>query len=66
MIITTTHTIEGKTIVQYHGIVCGEAILGTNIFRDFFASIRDIGCISVLQKYSKNDKSKITLLRKVR
>ncbi|MBD2022639.1 heavy metal-binding domain-containing protein [Leptolyngbya sp. FACHB-36] len=42
MIVTTSATIEGKQILSYHGIVCGEAILGTNIFRDFFAGIRDI------------------------
>lgn len=42
MTITTTPTIEGRSIRQYHGIVTGEAILGANIFRDFFAGIRDI------------------------
>jgi len=42
MITTTTNTIEGRQIVEYRGIVTGEAILGTNIFRDFFAGIRDI------------------------
>lgn len=42
MIITTTPTIEGKTIHEYKSIVVGEAILGANIFRDFFAGIRDI------------------------
>lgn len=42
MILTTTPTVEGATITKYHGIVTGEAILGANIFRDFFASIRDI------------------------
>lgn len=42
MIITTTNTLEGKTIVTYHGLVSGEAILGANIFRDLFAGIRDI------------------------
>ena len=42
MLITTTPTIEGKTITQYHGIVSGDAVLGANIFRDFFAGIRDI------------------------
>lgn len=42
MIVTTTNTIEGRTIVDYRGIVTGEAILGTNIFRDFFAGIRDL------------------------
>ena len=42
MIMTTTHNIEGKTIRDYCGIVTGEAIVGANIFRDFFAGIRDI------------------------
>jgi len=42
MIITTTPSIEGKTIVKYLGIVSSETIVGANIFRDLFASIRDI------------------------
>ena len=42
MLLTTTPSIEGKKITGYHGIVSGEAILGANIFRDLFASIRDI------------------------
>ncbi len=42
MILTTTPTIDGKTISAYHGIVIGEAIMGANLFKDLFASIRDI------------------------
>ncbi|WP_459557129.1 YbjQ family protein [Lacunimicrobium album] len=42
MIVTTTPSIEGHTIREYRGIVTGEAILGANIFRDFFAGITDI------------------------
>lgn len=42
MILSTTPGIEGKTIEQYYGVVTGEAILGANIFKDIFASIRDI------------------------
>jgi len=42
MIVTTTPSIEGKRIESYLGIVTGEAILGANVFRDFFASITDI------------------------
>ena len=42
MILTTTNNIEGKTIREYCGVVTGEAIVGANIFRDFFAGIRDI------------------------
>jgi uncharacterized protein YbjQ (UPF0145 family) len=42
MIMTTTNHLEGKVINQYLGIITGEAILGANIFKDFFAGIRDI------------------------
>lgn len=42
MILSTTNTIEGKKITVYHGIVTGETIIGANIVRDLFASIRDI------------------------
>ncbi|MBT3238382.1 MAG: heavy metal-binding domain-containing protein [Rhodospirillaceae bacterium] len=42
MIISTTDGIEGRSISAYSGIVSGEAVMGTNIFRDMFASIRDI------------------------
>ncbi len=42
MIISTTPTIEGKVIKEYKGLVTGETIIGANIFRDIFASIRDI------------------------
>ena len=42
MLVTTTHAIEGRRIVEYKGLVAGEAILGANLFRDLFASIRDI------------------------
>lgn len=42
MLMSTTPKLEHKTIKQYKGIVTGEAILGANIFKDFFAGIRDI------------------------
>lgn len=42
MIVTTTHSLEGKNIEQYLGIVVGEAVMGANLFKDIFASIRDI------------------------
>ncbi len=42
MLVITTPNIEGKKITKYYGLVSGEAILGANIFRDFFAGIRDI------------------------
>src|SRR5688500_20351860 len=42
MIIVTTPSMEGRRIKQYLGLVSGDAILGANIFKDFFAGIRDI------------------------
>ena len=42
MIVTTTSVLSGREVSEYHGLVSGEAILGANIFRDFFAGIRDI------------------------
>jgi uncharacterized protein YbjQ (UPF0145 family) len=42
MVLTTTPTVEGRRIAEYRGIVTGEAILGANIFKDFFAGVRDI------------------------
>ena len=42
MIVTTTSSIEGKSITRYCGIVTGEAVLGANLFKDLFAGIRDL------------------------
>ncbi len=42
MLMTTTPTLQGKTIKNYLGVICGEAIMGANIVRDLFASITDI------------------------
>jgi len=52
MIITTTQSIEWQSIREYKQIVVGEAIMGANIVRDFFASITDVigGSTGVLSK----------------
>ena len=42
MILTTTPNIEGHRITEYLGVITGEAVLGTNFVRDFFAKIRDV------------------------
>lgn len=42
MIVTTTPQVQGREVAEYKGVVTGEAILGANIFRDFFAGIRDV------------------------
>ena len=42
MELTTTPSMEGRKITRYCGIVAGEAVLGANVFKDMFASVRDI------------------------
>ena len=42
MILSTTNNIDGRPVKDYLGIVTGETIIGANIFKDFFASIRDV------------------------
>lgn len=41
-IVTTTHGIDGRPVQHYLGVVTGEVIVGANLFRDLFASVRDI------------------------
>jgi len=41
MILTTTPTVEGRTITEYKGVVFGEVISGVNFIKDFKASLRD-------------------------
>lgn len=42
MLMTTTSVVEGRPVSRYLGVVTGEAIIGANVFRDLFASVRDI------------------------
>jgi len=58
LLLTTTTSLEGKRIVRYLGLVSGEAILGANIFKDFFAGIRDIvgGRAGAYEKELRNAK----------
>jgi uncharacterized protein YbjQ (UPF0145 family) len=42
MIVTTTHDVQGKQIKEYIGIVVGETIVATSIFRDIGAALRDV------------------------
>lgn len=41
MLVTTTNNVEGRQVIEYHGLVTGQAIYGANVFRDLFAGIRD-------------------------
>ncbi|MBO8177645.1 YbjQ family protein [Aeribacillus pallidus] len=42
MIVSTTHTLQGKKVERYLGVVSGEAIMGANVVRDFLASVTDV------------------------
>ena len=42
ILVTTTPGFEGRRIVDYKGLVGGDAILGANLFRDLFAGLRDL------------------------
>jgi uncharacterized protein YbjQ (UPF0145 family) len=39
---TVVPTGNGAQVAHYLGVVNGEAIIGANIFRDLFASVRDV------------------------
>ena len=41
MLVTTTDTVQNHSIETYVGIVTAEVVYGTNVFKDFFAGIRD-------------------------
>ena len=41
MIVTTTNSVGGRKIAEYKAVVSGQAVIGANVFRDVFASIRD-------------------------
>lgn len=41
ILMTTTSLVEGRPVKQYYGVVSGEAIIGANVVRDFFAGLRD-------------------------
>ena len=56
---STTPTLEGQSIVEYCGVVTGEAILGANIFRDFFAGIRDRAVPFTGKSDGRDDKRRI-------
>lgn len=42
MIVSTTPTVAEGPVTLTLGVVTGEAIIGANLFRDFFAGIRDV------------------------
>lgn len=41
MILSTTPTLEGHSIIRYLGVVTGETIIGANAIKDFMAGVSD-------------------------
>ncbi len=42
MILTSSNTLENKEIVEYKGLVTGESLIGSNIYKDLFSGVRDV------------------------
>ncbi|WP_414469069.1 heavy metal-binding domain-containing protein [Methanobacterium sp. ACI-7] len=42
MLILNTPNIEGKKIIEYFGLVTGEALIGANVYKDLFSGVRDV------------------------
>ncbi len=42
MLVTTTPSVEGKKITDYHGVVFGEVITGINMLKDLGAGLRNM------------------------
>ena len=42
MILTSSNTLESKKITDYKGLVTGESLIGSNIYKDLFSGVRDV------------------------
>lgn len=42
MLVTTTPSVKGKKITDYHGVVFGEVITGINMLKDLGAGLRNM------------------------
>lgn len=42
MILTTTSSIEGRSITAYKGLVCGEVVIGAHLGKDILASFTNL------------------------
>ncbi|MBE6489756.1 MAG: YbjQ family protein [Methanobrevibacter sp.] len=42
MILTSANTLENKEIIEYKGLVTGESLIGSNIYKDLFSGVRDV------------------------
>lgn len=42
MILTSANTLQDRKILEYKGLVTGEALIGANIYKDLFSGVRDV------------------------
>lgn len=42
MLLSSTNTLENKNIIKYHGLVTGESLIGSNVYKDLFSGVRDV------------------------
>lgn len=42
MILSSTNTLENKKIIEYKGLVTGESLIGSNVYKDLFSGVRDV------------------------
>ena len=42
MLLSSTDSIENKKIIKYKGIVTGESLIGSNVYKDLFSGVRDV------------------------
>lgn len=42
MILSSSNTLENKKIIEYRGLVTGESLIGSNIYKDIFSGVRDV------------------------
>jgi uncharacterized protein YbjQ (UPF0145 family) len=42
MILTSANILQTKKIVEYKGLVTGESLIGSNIYKDLFSGVRDV------------------------
>lgn len=66
LIITTTCTIEGRTIAQYLGILSAEVVLGTGLFSEFEADIADIAGARAFGFQEKLDRARKVALEELK
>lgn len=62
MIITTTHSVEGRQIATYLDVVSAESVQGINVVRDMFAGMRDFfgGRSQTLEKALREARAQAT------